>query len=169
MTYICYHHKIIPENNFALTLDGQLVYNGRCVEAPRSPHLELVECTPQSSTSWEVKRQGPVWGSLRLRQVTAGGQIKESCIAQVWTLVLFFCLEITRRRRNRCARGPSPLQGKIWSESAFSAPHDWPPYGIRQAIIFSSCGFFFLLLFSSPILSRRRLDVSTILLYMRRI
>jgi len=22
----------------------------------------------------------------------------------------------------------------------------WPPYGIRQTIIFSSCGFFFLLL-----------------------
>jgi len=38
----------------------------------------------------------------------------------------------------------------------------WPPYGIGQAIIFLSCGFFFLsifLLFSSPILSRRILDI----------
>jgi len=39
----------------------------------------------------------------------------------------------------------------------------WPPYGIRQAIIFSSAGFFFLsssfCLFSSHILNRRRLDV----------
>ena len=40
----------------------------------------------------------------------------------------------------------------------------WPPYGIGQAIIFLSRGFFFYLLifclhFSSPILSRRRLDV----------
>jgi len=34
----------------------------------------------------------------------------------------------------------------------------WPPYGIGQAIIFSSC-FFFVLLFSSPNLSGRRLDV----------
>ena len=36
-----------------------------------------------------------------------------------------------------------------------------PPYRIGQAIIFSSCGFFFLLflLFFSPILSRQKLDV----------
>jgi len=34
----------------------------------------------------------------------------------------------------------------------------WPPYGIEQAIIFWSCGFFYLLFFS-PIFSRRRLDV----------
>ena len=33
----------------------------------------------------------------------------------------------------------------------------WSPYGIGQTIIFSSCGFF--LLFSSPNLSRGRLDV----------
>jgi len=36
----------------------------------------------------------------------------------------------------------------------------WSPYGIGQTIIFSCCGLFFLLLlFSSPNLSRRRLDV----------
>ena len=39
----------------------------------------------------------------------------------------------------------------------------WPPYGIGQAIIFLSCGLFYLLLsiffFSSPIRSCRRLDV----------
>jgi len=34
----------------------------------------------------------------------------------------------------------------------------WPLYVIGQAIMFSSSGFFFLLLFSSPILSRK-LDV----------
>jgi len=33
------------------------------------------------------------------------------------------------------------------------------PYGIGQTIIFLPCGFFILLLFSSPNLSRRRLDV----------
>ena len=38
----------------------------------------------------------------------------------------------------------------------------WPPYGIGQAIIFLPCGFFFLysIFFSSPNLSRRRLDVN---------
>jgi len=38
----------------------------------------------------------------------------------------------------------------------------WPPYGIWQAIIFSSCGYFCLssfFFFSSPNLSGRRLDV----------
>ena len=40
----------------------------------------------------------------------------------------------------------------------------WQPYGIGQTIIFLSCGFFYLLssfFFSSPILSRRRLDFHT--------
>ena len=41
------------------------------------------------------------------------------------------------------------------SDSVYS----WPPYVTGQAIIFLSCGFFYLLLFSSPNLSCRRLDV----------
>jgi len=35
----------------------------------------------------------------------------------------------------------------------------WSPYVIGQTIIFSSCRFFFLFFFSSPNLSRHRLDV----------
>jgi len=35
----------------------------------------------------------------------------------------------------------------------------WSPYGIGRPYIFSCCGLFFLLLFSSPNLSGRRLDV----------
>jgi len=36
----------------------------------------------------------------------------------------------------------------------------WSPYGIGQTIVFLPCGFFFFVfLFSSPNLSRRRLDV----------
>jgi len=35
----------------------------------------------------------------------------------------------------------------------------WPPYGIGQAIIFLPYAFFFYLLFSSPNLSSRRVDV----------
>jgi len=43
----------------------------------------------------------------------------------------------------------------------FSLDYLWPPYVIGQAIIFLPCGFFFYLsvFFSSPNLSRRRLDV----------
>jgi len=35
----------------------------------------------------------------------------------------------------------------------------WSPYVIGQTIIFSCCGYFYLLLFSSPNLSGRKLDV----------
>jgi len=42
----------------------------------------------------------------------------------------------------------------------------WSPYVIGQTIIFLPCGFFYLLFFSSPNLSGRRLDVYTILLHM---
>lgn len=85
MTFICYPHKIIPENYFALMSDGRLMYNDRCVDIPRPPHIQLVECSPQSKTSisWELKREGPVWGSLRLYQLTDDGRKTEWCTAQV--------------------------------------------------------------------------------------
>ena len=55
---------------------------------------------------------------------------------------------------------PSPILSAMDLLRMFTI---WPPYGIGQAIIFLSCGFFYYLpssfLFSSPILSRRRLDV----------
>jgi len=35
----------------------------------------------------------------------------------------------------------------------------WPPYGIRQAIIFLPCGFYLSIFLSSTNLSDRRLDV----------
>lgn len=87
MTYICYHHKIIPENYFTLTIYGQLMYNGRCVDTPRSPQLELVECAAAPNTWWELKKQGVVWGSLRLHKFDDGKR-KEWCIAQVWPVVI---------------------------------------------------------------------------------
>ena len=93
MTYICYHHKIIPENYFALTVDGQLIYNGRCVDSPRPPHIELVECMQHSGSWWEMKRQGPVWGSLRLHQTKP--HRKEWCIQQVRLAVISVLLERT--------------------------------------------------------------------------
>ena len=51
----------------------------------------------------------------------------------------------------------------LWSPYGMGRPLLWSPYGIGRPYIFSCCGlfFFFLLLsfFSSPNLSRRRLDV----------
>ena len=76
---------------------------------------------------------------------------------------------------HRTRRGPSFCKGDtaapffgpclLWPRSPISATAElllWSPYGIGQTIIFSCCGLFFLLLlllFSSPNLSRRRLDV----------
>ena len=49
---------------------------------------------------------------------------------------------------------------KLVSKVLLNAFWLWSPYGIGQTIIFSCCGlFFFFLFFSSPNLSRRRLDV----------
>ena len=48
----------------------------------------------------------------------------------------------------------------IWFEIWIVEISSWSPYGIGQTIIFLPCGFFFLSsFFSSPNLSRRRLDV----------
>jgi len=49
-----------------------------------------------------------------------------------------------------------------WALAHISSLHCflWSPYGIGQIIIFLPCGFFYLIsFFSSPNLSRRRLDV----------
>jgi len=45
ITYTCYHHKIIPKNNFALTTDGLLRYRDMCVQlVTPKPYLVLGEC-----------------------------------------------------------------------------------------------------------------------------
>ena len=46
----------------------------------------------------------------------------------------------------------------LWQDRFWASRFLWPPYGIGQAIIFSSCGFFFFYL-SVFFLSRRTLDV----------
>jgi len=47
----------------------------------------------------------------------------------------------------------------LWFLPSFFLSFLWLPYGIRQAIIFLSCGFYLLSFFSSPNLSGCRLDV----------
>jgi hypothetical protein len=85
MTYICYHHKIIPENYFSLSSNGLLRYFDRCVGSVRVPYLTLVECpsTQTAYSKWELKRRGVVWGSLVYHHITDDGTLEEWCIAQV--------------------------------------------------------------------------------------
>jgi len=52
-----------------------------------------------------------------------------------------------------------PFKVPVVSKLALTHGFLWLPYVIEQAIIFSSCGYFFLLIFSLPILSRWKLDV----------
>jgi len=56
---------------------------------------------------------------------------------------------------------PMPIVAKRSPISATAELLLWPPYVIGQAIMVLSCGFFYFLsiFFSSPNLSRRRLDV----------
>lgn len=94
MTYVCYKHKIIPENNFALTEDGLLRYKDRCVKiAAPSPVLALAEC-PSTKTAagkeelenfgvWELEKSGTVSGSLKVTRRNPEGFFEYWCVVQV--------------------------------------------------------------------------------------
>jgi len=89
MTYVCYHHKIIPENHFSLKPDGTLHYFDRCVASVNVPYLELVECPTTNEQLaaqgwWNFERTGVVWGALVYRRVsTQTNREEEYCITQV--------------------------------------------------------------------------------------
>jgi len=76
--------------------------------------------------------------------VVAGGNRLRSSVFFIFTDIS------ARRRRHVTCR---------LTTSSTSVSMLRSPYGIGQTIIFLPCGFFFLSFFSSPNLSRRRLDV----------
>jgi len=60
-------------------------------------------------------------------------------------------------RSSGCKNRPDPFSGwTSYKTTKAGFRFLWSPYGIGQTIIFSSCGFFFLLLFSSPNRSYRQ-------------
>jgi len=67
---------------------------------------------------------------------------------------------VVQRKEEKCITS-HPVSSVKFSIRILLLWHLWPPYVIGQAIIFLPCGFFFFiyLLFSSPNLSGRRLDV----------
>lgn len=87
VTYICFLHKIIPENHFVLTADGLLRYKDRCVrvQAPR-PHLALDECPRSSDVDafgvWRLVNGGVAWGHLVVRWTNPDGDVERWCVTQ---------------------------------------------------------------------------------------
>lgn len=89
MTYLCYDHKIIPENNFYINKQGLMVYRDKCVGiSPPSPVLRLVECPQDPAVFeyfglWTVDGQGPTYGRLVVRQRVDTNTVVTFCITQV--------------------------------------------------------------------------------------
>ncbi|ELU15390.1 hypothetical protein CAPTEDRAFT_176329 [Capitella teleta] len=89
MNYICYEHKIIPRNNFAMTKDGLLRYRDKCVMmlAPK-PYLVLGECPVtqeerQKFGIWELQRKGRTWGKISVKRKKENGAFEHFCVTQV--------------------------------------------------------------------------------------
>ena len=89
LTYVCYDHKIIPENYFYINKDGLLVYRDKCVGInPPFPALRIVECPQDPATFakfglWFTDNQGPTWGKLMVQKLNAKGEAETFCIVQV--------------------------------------------------------------------------------------
>lgn len=96
MTYVCYFHKIIPENNFALSHDGLLKFKDRCVKisAPM-PALTIAQCPTESDGTpagrdaierfgfWELEKKATVAGLLKVKRRNAEGVLEHWCVTQV--------------------------------------------------------------------------------------
>jgi len=87
MTYFCFEHKIIPKNNFALTVDGMMRYRDKCVKvmAPK-PYLLLAECPKDDFENfgvWTVVNSGPSWGTIQVRRRNEKNELIYWCISQV--------------------------------------------------------------------------------------
>ncbi|KAK2145857.1 hypothetical protein LSH36_651g01012 [Paralvinella palmiformis] len=93
MTYFCFFHKIIPKNNFALTVDGRLTYREKCVRiTPPDPVLTVGECPRtdkerESFGIWELENQGQVWGKMKVKRRRDDGVWEHFCITQVTNIM----------------------------------------------------------------------------------
>lgn len=89
MNYICYEHKIIPKNNFAMTNEGLLRYQDKCVMMqPPSPYLVIGECPMriealESFGIWTLEAKGKTWGRITAKRKNADGKFEHFCVTQV--------------------------------------------------------------------------------------
>lgn len=87
MNYVCYEHKIIPNNNFGINQKAQLTYRDKCLGFdPPNPALYLVECPVARSLDygvWDLVPRGHVWGQIRVKRKTSENKTETYCITQV--------------------------------------------------------------------------------------
>ena len=87
LNYVCYEHKVIPRNFFALMKNGLLRYKDKCVKhAPPGPILTIAECPTENLEAfglWEIENVGPMMGSLRVKRTFPNGNWEMFCVAQV--------------------------------------------------------------------------------------
>lgn len=90
LSYVCYHHKIIPQNYFTLSKDGLLRYRDKCVSIqPPSPMLILSECpfgleAIEKFGVWRMDvGNNVVEGELSVSRMNANNALEVWCIEQV--------------------------------------------------------------------------------------
>lgn len=91
MTYVCYHHKIIPSNYFSITKDGLLRYRDKCILlSAEDPMLRLDECPwgrhqIEEYGVWSIQQteQTVVRGFLQVRVRLDNNNYKRFCLEQV--------------------------------------------------------------------------------------
>ena len=95
MNYLCYEHKIMPQNYFYLDKLDRLKFGSKCVSAdPPQPGLRISECPkdsedPHRSWKWIMKPRGIVWGQIALQILDAAGEVTtEYCLIQVTNIYL---------------------------------------------------------------------------------
>ena len=111
MNYLCYEHKIIPENYFHIDDRNRLRFRDKCVQvSPPQPALRVTEsrhggdggASPEDTGIWSVKNKGVTWGHLAVKIKNAQGQLEEFCVVQVTNVFLKHHYKAQMPQLGRC-------------------------------------------------------------------
>ncbi|KAI0207889.1 Polypeptide N-acetylgalactosaminyltransferase 5 [Lamellibrachia satsuma] len=85
ITYMCFFHRVLPENLFSIDTRQRLVHRGRCAKVELSTYLvRLEQCTPDVETwTWKVERIREVAGVIKAVTAMENGEQQELCLTQV--------------------------------------------------------------------------------------
>ncbi|KAK2190691.1 hypothetical protein NP493_73g00022 [Ridgeia piscesae] len=85
ITYMCFFHRVVPENLFSIDTRHRLVHRGRCVKVDMSNFLlRFADCaTEVDGYTWTVDKTREVEGSIKVTTKTDKGDTQEFCITQV--------------------------------------------------------------------------------------
>ena len=87
ITYMCFFHRVLPENLFYIDLQQRLVHNGRCAKLEMTTLLlRLQDCDADVDThKWSVDRTGEVEGYITAATTATIGKEdhQEYCLTQV--------------------------------------------------------------------------------------